>query len=91
MRIPLKPSELTQDEMKHLQASIVANRCNRSSESKEMRESSLSVYVVLGIDAHEHDQVLAVCRNYTEAKRFCTKCTCTTQFFDLWIEKHALM
>lgn len=47
-----------------------------------------TVYVVLGIDAHEHDQVLGVCRTYDEAKRFCIKHLFETEFFDIWIEKH---
>jgi hypothetical protein len=50
------------------------------------------VYVVLGIDAHEHDQVIAVCRTYEEAKRYCIECLATqAEFFDLWIEKHPLL
>lgn len=49
------------------------------------------VYVILGIDAHEHDQVLAVCRTYEEAKRYCIEYLMETEFFDLWIEKHHLL
>jgi hypothetical protein len=49
------------------------------------------VYVVLGIDAHEHDQVLAVCRTYEEAKRYCIECLAETEFYDLWIEKHPVV
>ena len=46
------------------------------------------VYIVLGIDENEHDQVLAVCRTYQEAKNYCVKCVAMSDFFDLWIEKH---
>lgn len=49
------------------------------------------VYVILGIDAHEHDQVLAVCRSYNEAKRYCVEYLMETEFFDLWIEKHPVL
>jgi hypothetical protein len=49
------------------------------------------VYVVLGIDAHEHDQVLAVCVDYVSAKQFLTKTTLETEFYDLWVEKHVLL
>lgn len=49
------------------------------------------VYIILGIDAHEHDQVLAVCRTYEEAKRYCIECLVKTEFYDLWIEKHPVL
>jgi hypothetical protein len=45
-------------------------------------------YIVLGIDENEHDQVLAVCRSYEGAKRFCIQFVAQSQFYDLWIEKH---
>lgn len=48
------------------------------------------VYVILGIDAHENDQVLAVCRSYEIAKRYCMECLVETEFYDVWIEKHPL-
>ncbi len=50
-----------------------------------------SVYVVLGIDGNEHDQVLAVSISYQEAKNFCVQCKCETEFYDMWIEKHQLL
>lgn len=46
------------------------------------------VYVVLGIDANEHDQVLAVFNSYDGAKRYCIECLIETEFYDIWIEKH---
>lgn len=46
------------------------------------------VYVILGIDEHSHDQVLAVRLSFDEAKKFMTKMTCTSPYYDLWIEKH---
>jgi hypothetical protein len=49
------------------------------------------VYVALGIDAHERDQVLAVCNSYESAKRYCIECLVETEFFDLWIEKHPVL
>lgn len=48
------------------------------------------VYVVLGIDANEHDQVIATCTNYEKAKKVCARFLATTEFYDLWIEKHSL-
>ena len=49
-----------------------------------------SVYVVLGIDENEHDQVLGVCRNFDEAQRFLHEYLFETEFYDIWIEKHIL-
>lgn len=49
------------------------------------------IYVILGIDDNEHDQVIAVCRNYEDAKRYCIKYLMQTEFYDLWIEKHPLL
>lgn len=46
------------------------------------------VYVVLGIDAHGHDQILAVCNDYECAKKFCIECVVESEFYDTWIEKH---
>lgn len=51
----------------------------------------IEAYVVLGIDAHEHDQVLAICTNYEKAKKACVAFLATTEFYDLWIEKHKLV
>ena len=50
-----------------------------------------SVYVILGIDVYGHDQVLAVARTYEEAKQYSTQCFAETEFYDLWIEKHAII
>lgn len=49
------------------------------------------VYVALGIDSQEHDQVIAVCASYDEAKCYCMKTINETEFFDLWIEKHPVL
>lgn len=55
------------------------------------------IYVILGIDENEHDQVLAVCKNYVDAKRYCIKYlmkgtnVCETPFYDVWIEKHQII
>lgn len=49
------------------------------------------VYVILGIDAHEHDQVIAVCSTYELAKDHCIKFLAETEYYDLWIEKHELI
>lgn len=49
------------------------------------------IYVVLGIDAHEHDQVIAVCASYEGAKLYCIQCLAETEFYDVWIEKHELI
>lgn len=56
-----------------------------------IQEDESIVYVILGIDAHEHDQVLAVCRTYEAAKQHCIEYLCETEFFDLWIEKHPVL
>lgn len=45
-------------------------------------------YVILGIDDEGCDQVLAVCRDYEDAKIYCTKYLMETPFHDVWIEKH---
>lgn len=49
------------------------------------------MYIVLGIDENEHDQVLGVCSTYEIAKNFCKQFLLTTTFYDLWIEKHPLV
>lgn len=49
------------------------------------------IYVVLGIDENEHDQVVAVFKTYETAARYCTKFMVDTPFLDVWIEKHPLM
>ena len=49
------------------------------------------VYVVLGIDIHCHDQVIAVCYTYETAKQHCIKLLAQTEFYDLWIEKHSVI
>lgn len=48
-------------------------------------------YVVLGIDSNEHDQVISVFRDFSEAKRFLVESLCTTGFYDVWVEKHAII
>lgn len=55
------------------------------------RIKSELVYVVLGIDEYEHDQVLAVCRSYEAARQYCIDCLAGTEFFDVWIEKHCVI
>lgn len=47
-------------------------------------------YVVLGIDANEHDQVLGVFRCFDDAKDFCVQIPLEHEYYDLWIEKHEL-
>lgn len=55
------------------------------------------VYIILGIDENEHDQVISVCKNYEDAKNYCIKYLMNgkniydTPFYDVWIEKHELM
>lgn len=49
------------------------------------------VYIVLGIDEHEHDQVLAVYFSYSDAKRYCCQMMHNTPYYDLWIEKHPVV
>jgi hypothetical protein len=49
------------------------------------------VYVVLGIDEHEHDQVLAVFNSYSDAIKYCCRTTHDTSYYDLWIEKHSVL
>jgi hypothetical protein len=50
-----------------------------------------TVYIVLGIDEHSHDQVLAVFNSYGDAKKFLASTTHETNYYDLWIEKHPVM
>lgn len=50
-----------------------------------------AVYIILGIDAHEHDQVLGVCQSFELAKRFCMRWESETEYFDLWIERHPVI
>jgi hypothetical protein len=49
------------------------------------------VYIILGIDANEHDQVLAVCHSYDDAKQYCLQYLRQTEYYDLWIEKHVIL
>lgn len=49
------------------------------------------VYVIMGVDAHEHDQVIAVCHSYEGAKRYCLTYLTQTEYYDLWIEKHTII
>jgi len=49
------------------------------------------VYIVLGIDEHEHDQVLAVFYTYYDAKNYCCQMMYDSEYFDLWIEKHSIV
>jgi len=50
-----------------------------------------TVYIVLGIDEHGHDQVLSVFNSYYDAKSFCAETMHDTDYYDLWIEKHPVM
>lgn len=50
-----------------------------------------TVYIVLGIDEHSHDQVLAVFNSYNQAKKFLVSTSSETLYYDLWIEKHSVM
>lgn len=54
-------------------------------------EPSDQVYIIMGIDSNEHDQVLAVCRSYDDAKGFCIEYLAETEYYDLWIEKHIVL
>jgi len=49
------------------------------------------VYIVLGIDENEHDQVLAVFYAYSDAKKYCCQMMHNTSYYDLWIEKHPVV
>lgn len=48
------------------------------------------VYIVLGIDGNQNDQVLAVYTCYEGAKRYCIDTLVDTEYFDVWIEKHSI-
>lgn len=54
-------------------------------------ENSPLAYIVLGIDEHEHDQVLAVFNSYSKARNYCAETMQDNEFFDLWIEKHPIL
>lgn len=54
-------------------------------------EISKTVYVIMGIDAYENDQVIAVCATYKDAKRYCVEHLAETEYYDLWIEKHPIL
>lgn len=49
------------------------------------------VYIILGIDDEACDQVIAVCRDYDEAKVYCTRYLMETKYHDVWIEKHGIL
>lgn len=49
------------------------------------------IYIILGVDINEHDQVLRVCRTYASAKEYCLHYLTKTDYYDLWIEKHPLL
>lgn len=50
------------------------------------------VYIVLGIDIHEHDQVIAVFDSFNKATEYCRKnLKDPTGFYDLWIERRYLL
>jgi hypothetical protein len=49
------------------------------------------VYVALGIDGNEHDQVLSIFQTFEDAKKFCASVMHETEYYDLWIEKHPVM
>lgn len=49
------------------------------------------VYIILGIDANEHDQVLGAFLRYEDAKKYCIEYLAETEYYDLWIEKHPLL
>ena len=49
------------------------------------------IYIILGVDKHEHDQVIGVAQTYEDAKEVCIHFEAKTDFYDLWIEKHPLM
>ncbi len=55
------------------------------------KEEPTFIYVILGVDINEHDQVLSVCTDYAKAKAYCCKYLMHTDFYDLWIEKHELL
>lgn len=57
----------------------------------KMIERIEHVYVVLGIDKNEHDQVLAILKDYEDAKTYCIRCPRYSEFYDLWVEKHLLL
>lgn len=52
---------------------------------------SNEVYVVLGIDINGNDQVLALFRQFDDAKKYCVKFLYLSDFLDVWIEKHEVM
>lgn len=54
-------------------------------------EEQMLLYVILGIDEYANDRVLAICRNYEDAKKHCIRCLYQTEYYDVWIEKHTLM
>ena len=53
-------------------------------------EFSPLVYVVLGIDENQDDQVLSIQSCYEGAKRYCIDKLSTDNYFDVWIEKHPI-
>ena len=63
----------------------------------EFHSANPQVYVILGIDENENDQVISVCKTYEDAKSFCIKYLMTGKnvfdksFYDVWIEKHELL
>jgi hypothetical protein len=56
-----------------------------------LSDVATQVYVVLGIDEHQHDQVLAVVRTFADAKKYCVETLSLEPYFDVWIEKHPVL
>ena len=58
----------------------------------KLSQTSEAVYIVLGIDEHEHDQVLGVFNSYYDATNECCHVMMkNSDYYDLWIEKHNVM
>ena len=51
----------------------------------------IPVYVVMGIDEHEHDQLLQLFYRFDDAKEYCAWVQRSDSlFYDLWIESHII-
>lgn len=52
---------------------------------------NVPVYVVLGVDENEHDQVLQLFYKFDDAKEYCKEVMKGDfLFYDLWIETHVV-
>lgn len=55
----------------------------------KIKDIQETIYIIMGIDANEHDQILAARYRYEDAKEYCKQFQANSvlDMYDLWIEK----